>query len=125
MQIQGKITVIDQTQQISESFTKREFVVEYAENPQYPEFIKLEFIKDKCAVLDQYQVGQSVTVEFNLKGRKWTDPQGIDKYFNTLQAWKVSSQQQQQANHSQQQQQQENSHSQQNRDEPLEQDIPF
>jgi hypothetical protein len=25
----------------------------------------------------------------NLKGRKWTDPQGNIKYFNSLQAWRI------------------------------------
>jgi len=30
-------------------------------------------------------------VSFNLKGRKWTDPKGEVKYFNSLQAWKVDS----------------------------------
>ena len=89
MNIKGKLINISETNQVSDKFSKREFVVEFAENPQYPEVIQLEFIQDKCDLLDQYSVGQEVDVAFNLKGRKWTNPQGVDKYFNTLQAWKI------------------------------------
>ncbi|RJE74672.1 MULTISPECIES: DUF3127 domain-containing protein [Reichenbachiella] len=71
-------------------FKKREFVVEYAENPQYPEFVKFELIQDKCEQLDAFNIGQELNVAFNLKGRKWTNPQGQVVYFNSLQAWRIS-----------------------------------
>lgn len=89
MNIKGKILEIQDTVQVKETFRKREFVLEYSENPQYPEFIKFELIQDKCDLLDDLQVGQEVEVHFNLKGRKWTDPQGQVKYFNSLQAWRL------------------------------------
>ena len=91
MDITGKILEVSPTQQVKETFQKREFVVEYAENPQYPEFIKFELIQDKCAIVDGVKPGQMVKVHFNLKGRKWVDPSGQTKYFNSLQAWKVDS----------------------------------
>ena len=47
-------------------------------------------IQDKCEQLDAFNVGQELNISFNLKGRKWTDPQGNVKYFNTLQAWKLA-----------------------------------
>ena len=88
MELKGKVTAVAPIQKVSDSFQKREFVVEYAENPEYPEFIKLEFIQDKCSLLDNVSVGQEVTVQFNLKGRKW-EKDGKVSYFNTLQAWKI------------------------------------
>ena len=87
--------MIFEIQQVTASFQKREFVIEYAENPQYPEFLKFELIQDKCNLIDRYSVGQEVEVHFHLKGRKWTDPNGIDKYFNTLQAWRITESQRQ------------------------------
>jgi len=89
MNIKGKLEAIMPTNQVSDKFSKREFVVEYAENPQYPELIKLEFIQDKCDILDDYNEGDTVDVQFNLKGRKW-EKDGKVSYFNTLQAWKIS-----------------------------------
>ncbi len=89
MNIDGKLIEKFDTQAVSESFKKREFVVEYAENPQYPEFIKMELIQNNCQQLDDIQTGEEITISFNLKGRKWTDPKGETKYFTSLQAWRV------------------------------------
>lgn len=89
MDIKAKLIEKSDTQKVSDRFQKREFVVEFAENPQYPEFVKFELIQDKCDLLDSYEVGQELEVHFNLKGRKWVDPQGQTKYFNSLQAWRL------------------------------------
>lgn len=89
MVVEGKIVEKYDTQTIKDTFKKREFILEYAENPQYPEFIKFELIQSNCDQLDSLEVGDDVAVNFNLKGRKWTDPQGVVKYFNSLQAWRV------------------------------------
>lgn len=89
MNINGKIIEIFETQQVTESFKKREFVVEYAENPSYPEYVKFELIQDRCALLDPFNKGDEISVDFNLKGRKWEDKNGAVKYFNSLQAWRL------------------------------------
>jgi len=34
-------------------------------------------------------IGQDVTIGVNLRGRMWTNPQGEDKYFNTIEGWKI------------------------------------
>lgn len=90
MDIKGKLLEKSETSNVSATFRKREFVVEYAENPQYPEFIKFELIQDKCDLINDIQPGQEIEVHFNLKGRKWTDPKGEVKYFNSLQAWRIN-----------------------------------
>ena len=89
MNLKGTIKEIFDTQQISDRFAKREFVVEYIDNPQYPQYIKFEMTQDKCDLLDQYKVGDEVDVQFNVRGRAWTNPQGVTQYFNTLQAWRL------------------------------------
>ena len=90
MNIEGKIIEVFDTQKIKDTFQKREFVVEYADNPQYPEVLKFELIQDKCGLLDAFKVGDEVDVHFNLKGRKWSKD-GRDMYFTTLQAWRLES----------------------------------
>lgn len=89
MNLQGKIKEIFDTQHVSDRFSKREFVVEYIDNPQYPQYIKFEMTQDKCALLDQYKAGDEIDVQFNVRGRAWTNPQGVTQYFNTLQAWRL------------------------------------
>ena len=93
MEIKGKIKNISETVQISERFRKREFVVEYASNPDYPQPLQFEMVQDRCELLDSFEVGQEVEIFFDLRGREWTNPQGQVKYFNTLQAWKLVSEQ--------------------------------
>lgn len=89
LQISGVIQKIFDEQVISEKFKKREFILESG-TPEYPEYIKMEFTQEKTGILDNYKVNDPVQISFNLKGRKWTDPQGVDKWFNTLQAWRIS-----------------------------------
>ena len=89
MKVIGKLLEIQETQQVSDAFKKRVFILEHAENPQYPEYISFELIQDRCDLLDSLHPGQEVEVSFNLKGRKWINPEGMAKYFNTLQAWRI------------------------------------
>ena len=89
MKVIGRLLEMQETQQVSDSFKKRAFVLEHNENPQYPEYISFELIQDRCSLLDNFQAGQDVEISFNLKGRKWLSPEGVAKYFNTLQAWRI------------------------------------
>ena len=89
MKITGTIHEIKDIQQISDTFKKRSCIVTYTENPQYPEYVTFDCIQEQCGLLDDFQVGQSVEVHFNLKGRKWTSPAGEIRYFNTLQVWRI------------------------------------
>ena len=89
MDISGKVVLIEPTHQISDNFQKRNIVIEYATNPEYPEVISLEFVQDRTELLDNYEVGQEVTVWFDVTGRKWEAPDGTTKYFNTLKGWRI------------------------------------
>lgn len=97
LKTEGRIVKIYPTQQVSDKFKKREFVIETQE--QYPQVVKMEVIQDKCGELDKYNVGDLVSVSFNIKGREYT-PKGKDEpsYYNTIQAYKIVSLAQKQAN---------------------------
>ena len=85
----GTIILIKEMQHISDTFQKREFVIQQeTKNPEYPKKIKFEFQRDKCDILDNYKVGQEVTVHFNISGRAWDGPKGT-VYFVTLEAWRM------------------------------------
>jgi len=88
MEVQGKIKMIGETQTFgSNGFRKREVVVTTEE--QYPQHIMIEFVQDKTELLNNYQVGQQVKVNINLRGREWVNPQGETKYFNSVQGWRI------------------------------------
>ena len=87
MEIIGNIKEIKETVQVTDTFSKREFVV--TTNDMYPQDILIQMTQDKCSLLDNYKVGQDVTVSINLRGREWTSPQGEVKYFNTIEGWRI------------------------------------
>ncbi|HHG85732.1 MAG TPA: DUF3127 domain-containing protein [Bacteroidetes bacterium] len=89
MVIEGKLHAKMDAVQITDTFRKREFVVEYVDNPLYPQYVKFETTQDRCALVDSIEVGDKVEVTFNLRGREWVNPQGEKKYFTTLDAWRV------------------------------------
>jgi len=88
MEVLGKIKKIDETKTFGESgFRKREVVITTDE--QYPQMLNIEFVQDKCDILDKYKVGQDVKVHINLRGREWINPEGVAVYFNTIQGWRI------------------------------------
>ena len=80
----GKIKIIQEAKTFDSGFTKREMVV-IVEDGKYPQEINIEFVQDKVSLLDSLQVGQAVTVTFDIRGREYNG-----RYFNNLQGWKVA-----------------------------------
>lgn len=88
MEVTGKIKLIGETQTFGASgFRKRETVI--TTNEQYPQMLMIEFVQDKCDLLNNYQVGQDVKVSINLRGREWINPEGVAKYFNSITGWRI------------------------------------
>ncbi|SHF91785.1 protein of unknown function [Flavobacterium micromati] len=89
MEVTGKVKMIDQTKEVgSGGFKKRDIVVTTDE--QYPQHILVQFVQDKCDLLNGFQVGEPVKIDINLRGREWTNPQGEVVYFNTIQGWRIA-----------------------------------
>ena len=88
MEVQGLIKIKGEVKTFgAKGFKKRELVI--TTEDQYPQMIMLEFIQDKCDLLDSYKVGDNVKVSINLLGREWINPKGEAKYFNSIQGWRV------------------------------------
>lgn len=88
MEVTGRIKMIDTTKEVGTSgFKKRDVVVTTDE--QYPQHILVQFVQDKCDLLNNFQVGEAVKIDINLRGREWTNPQGETVYFNTIQGWRI------------------------------------
>jgi single-strand DNA-binding protein len=86
----GTLSAVMETQQVTDTFKKREFVIEIADG-QYPQHIKFQVVQDKTALLDQYSVGQQIRVLFNLKGRAYQKRDGGTDYWLNLDAWRIES----------------------------------
>lgn len=88
MEVTGTLKAKFETTKVNDRFQKREFILTTEANTPYPQHVSFQVTQDKCAMLDQYNPGEELRVQFNLRGREWNGPQGI-KYFNTLEAWRI------------------------------------
>jgi hypothetical protein len=89
MEVTGRVKMIDTTKEVgSGGFKKRDVVVTTDE--QYPQHILVQFVQDKCELLNNYQAGDNVKIDINLRGREWINPQGETVYFNTIQGWRIA-----------------------------------
>lgn len=88
MDLKGTLVKVFAKQQVSEKFAKREFVIRT--DGEYPQEILLQVTQDRCGILDNFMEGEMVQAFINIRGRAWTNPQGEVKYFNTLEAWKIT-----------------------------------
>ena len=88
---EGKLYKKMDTQQVTDTFKKREFVVEMVDGA-YTQLVKFQMVQNNCEKLEGFNEGDDVKVTFNLRGREWTSPQGEVKYFSTLDAWKIDAQ---------------------------------
>jgi hypothetical protein len=84
----GTVFFIDEPVQVTETFKKREFVLEVPGT--YTEYIKFQTVQDKTLLLDAFNKGDTVTVHFNLRGKKY-EKNGTVNFFNSLDAWKIES----------------------------------
>ena len=85
-ELEGSLKEIFETKTFAKGFTKREFVVTVASGPddKWPQHVKLQCVKDRCATLDKFKAGQRVKVSFDLRGSEY---QG--RYYTDLQAFKI------------------------------------
>lgn len=87
LEITGQLIEIDETKEYGRNgFQKRQCTIK-TDDQQYPQELPVVFVKDKCSVLDQFNVGDQVTVQCNLRGS-----QHNDRRFVEIQAWKIERQ---------------------------------
>jgi len=85
----GRIHLVKDTQQITDTFCKRELILEMGADTKYPQLVPFEFTGDRCDDLDNVAVGNDAEIEFALNGREWTSPQGEVRHFGSLRAWAI------------------------------------
>lgn len=100
-QITGRLASIGQPQEIPSKnggnpLVKREFLLDATTydpytgvRSHYENVLPLEVIGDKCAELDQFHVGDVITVSFALQGREWTNQDGQVKRMVSIRCYKL------------------------------------
>ncbi len=91
LEVTGKLIAKYETQQVSEKFKKREFVLELADDINgntYTNFAKMQLVQAKCDIIDRFNEGDQVKVSFNIKGNRW-ERDGKVNYITNLDAWRI------------------------------------
>ena len=111
----GVVIAVGQPQQLESKgkkvFTKRSLYVDCTafdpytgQRSQYENKILFDFIDSKVSLIDNIQVGQVVTVYFDLQGTELTQQDGRKRFFTHVRPYKVDVRQVQQSNQQPQQQ---------------------
>ncbi len=91
LEVTGKLIVKSPAQQVSDKFKKREFVIELTEEingNSYTNFAKMQLVQNKCDIIDRFNEGDMIKVNFNIKGNKW-EKDGKVNYITNLDAWRI------------------------------------
>lgn len=83
-QLEGVLKVITDIERFDSGFFKRATIVTTRE--MYPQDIKIEWLNNKCSMIDGYCAGDNVVVHFNIRGREWDG-----KHFVNLVGWRMQS----------------------------------
>ena len=90
-ELAGKLIEKFDVQEISDTFRKREFIVEKTENQGGMEFtdqIKFQLTQDRCSIIDNINIQDEIRVNFNIRGRRWVKDGNVS-YFTNLEAWRI------------------------------------
>lgn len=88
---QGRLVAIYETVQRSEKFRTREFVIEVNEEIRdrtITNYVKFQLVQDRTGIIDNYKIGDSIKVHFNIRGSKW-EKNGQINYISNLDAWRI------------------------------------
>jgi single-strand DNA-binding protein len=99
VELNGTLHEVYPTQQITDKFKKRDFILEIP-NGNYLQHIKCEATGNTCEKLDGVRIGSQVFAKCDLRGRIYQKKDGTKGQMNSLVAWEIKSEQAEYNEHS-------------------------
>lgn len=79
---------VEEIKEVGEKkFKTRNLIVTTDE--QYPQTLAIQFTQERVNAMEIFNPGDKVKIAINLKGREWTNPEGVPSVFNTIEGWKI------------------------------------
>lgn len=93
LEVTGKLFMVFATQQVNDTFKKREFVIELSDmNPNtgmtFTNYASFQLVQDKVSSIDAFNVGDEIKVSFSIRGNRW-EKDGNVRFITNLNAWRV------------------------------------
>lgn len=82
MEIEGILKIKNSKETFASGFEKRTFVIQTID--KYPQMIQFELFKDKCGLIDQFNIDEKIKVGLNIRGSEYKG-----KFYVSLNAWKI------------------------------------
>ena len=82
-------TVESSTEITRGNFTCHETIIVEKPGDKYPNPVTVEWSGDNMSKAADIQVGDTVTIACNVRGREWKSPSGEVKFFLSMAGWKV------------------------------------
>lgn len=99
-QVTGRLVAIGKTEELQTKsgspFQRRDFLLDArtfdpytGELSQYENLLPLDVGGERCADLDHFHVGDTVTVSFALQGRTWKTADGQEKRLTSVRCYRI------------------------------------
>lgn len=99
-QVTGRLVAIGKTEELQTKsgspFKRRDFLLDArtfdpytGELSQYENLLPLDVGGERCADLDHFHVGDTVTVSFALQGRTWKTADGQEKRLTSVRCYRI------------------------------------
>lgn len=99
-QVTGRLVAIGKTETLQtksgSTFQRRDFLLDArtfdpytGELSQYENLLPLDVGGERCADLDHFRVGETVTVSFALQGRTWKTADGQEKRLTSVRCYRI------------------------------------
>jgi hypothetical protein len=81
----GKVHQLGSTETVGSAGTFKKRTIVIATSEQYVQYIPIDFVQDKCTILDNYKVGQEVKIGINIRGNEYKG-----KFYVSLNGWNIN-----------------------------------
>lgn len=89
MKITGKVITITEVEQITDTFKKANLILGTDGDTQYPQEVCIEVHNAVIDKLKDVSPGDVVSVDCNLRGRRYEKSGQDTRWFNTIAMWKI------------------------------------
>ena len=83
-QVTGVLTAVEAEVEFSPKYKEKTFVVKYDTSADYAYDAALTLANTKIGMIDGFDIGENITVHFNVSSRKVKD-----NYYTKLNVWKI------------------------------------